>query len=141
MTQITSLQALPLVDGCPPDIAQIPQELQPNLITAAVAMGLQHAPVIEPGSGRLAHRWAWSINVWPLVLQCLLDGLPHFPSSKVVHLPLSPSREGCSSALPRHEQSVDGAVCHPSTTPHQCVLPLKCLNTTHCHAGMWLWLS
>ena len=57
MTQITSLQALQLVDGLPPDIAQIPQELQPNLITAAVVMGLQHAPVIEPGSDRLAHRW------------------------------------------------------------------------------------
>ena len=59
---MTSLQALPLVDSRPPDVAQIPQELQPNLITAAVAMGLQHAPVIQPGSDRLAHRWACFIK-------------------------------------------------------------------------------
>ena len=87
MNQITSLQALPLVDGRPPDVADIPQELQPNLITAAVAMGLQHAPVIEPGSDRLAHRWAWYINVWSLALQC---------TSKTPPLPVEQS---CSFAF------------------------------------------
>ena len=66
------------MDGRPPDVAQIPQELQPNLITAAVAMGLQHAPVIEPGSDRLAHRWAcFILRVGLLCAACLqADSLP-----------------------------------------------------------------
>ena len=71
MTTITSPQALPLVDGRPPDVALIPQELQPNLFTAAVAMGLQHAPVMELGSDRLAHRWSWYINVWAICFAML----------------------------------------------------------------------
>ena len=91
MTQIASLQALPLVDGRPPDVAQIPQELQPNLITAAVAMGLQHAPVIKSGSDRLAYRWGWSISVCPMwgrsALRAWLTA-SHFPSSTAVHAKL-----------------------------------------------------
>ena len=80
ITHSPSPQALPLVDGRPPDVAQIPQELQPNLITAAVAMGLQHAPVIEPGSDRLAHRWGCCIlRVGLLCAACLqAHSLPLF---------------------------------------------------------------
>ena len=143
-TQITSMQALLLARGPPPDIAQIPEELQPNLITAAVAMGLQHAPVIEPGSDRLAHRWAWSIHVWPLALQCIVEELPQSLLSKAGHLPFSQSRKACSSALRCQGQSINAAACHLSATPHQCVrlsIPLTYLNITQCHAEMWVWLS
>ena len=119
MTQVTSLQALPLVDSCPPDIVQMPQELQPNLITAAVAMGLQHAPVIEPGSDRLAHRWACSITMWQCFALRAWLAASCFPLSKAVHLPFKQSRKACSSALPCCEQSMTAAACRPSATSHQ----------------------
>ena len=38
------------------DLAQVPEELQGNLFTAAVAAGLQVAPNIKPGSDRMKHR-------------------------------------------------------------------------------------
>ena len=38
------------------DLAQVPEALQGNLFTAAVAAGLQVVPHIKPGSDRMAHR-------------------------------------------------------------------------------------
>ena len=38
------------------DLAQVPEELQGNLLTAAVAAGLRVVPHIKPESDRMAHR-------------------------------------------------------------------------------------
>ena len=45
-----------LAEGCSLDLAQVPEELQGNLFTAAVAAGLLVVPHIEAGSDRMAHR-------------------------------------------------------------------------------------
>ena len=37
-------------------LAQVPEELQGNLFTAAVAAGLRVLPHIKPGAHRMAHR-------------------------------------------------------------------------------------
>ena len=42
--------------GCNLDLAQVPEELQGNLFTAAVAAGLRVVPHIKPGSDRMKHR-------------------------------------------------------------------------------------
>ena len=38
------------------DLAQVPMELQGNLLTAAVAAGMRVVPHVKPGSDRMAHR-------------------------------------------------------------------------------------
>ena len=45
-----------LAEGRTLDLAQVPEELQGNLFTAAVAAGLRAVPHIKPGSDRRAHR-------------------------------------------------------------------------------------
>ena len=45
-----------LAEGRGVDLAQVPEELQGNLCTAAVAAGMRAVPHIKPGSHRVAHR-------------------------------------------------------------------------------------
>ncbi len=45
-----------LADGRNLDLAQVPDELQGNLFTAAVAAGMRVVPHIKPGTYRMVHR-------------------------------------------------------------------------------------
>ena len=45
-----------LAEGRNLDLAQVPEELQGNLFTAAVATGMHFVPHIKPGTDRMAHR-------------------------------------------------------------------------------------
>ena len=47
-----------LAEGRNLDLAQVPEELQGNLFTAAVAVGMRVVPHIKHGSSRLKHRRA-----------------------------------------------------------------------------------